>query len=250
MIDKFFHVSPGPLLAGEAPSPSSPLGPSPPCAAAAMAQAPGDALAERSLPQPAEPSAPQPAERSAPQPAERSVPQPAERSVHQPQCEPSRCPSPPSDIGVPAARKTVKTKKRKTVKTKTNSPEPMACGVGTSYAAFTPLSRDINEPEPADDPFGESFAAAGDDDCWQYGDDDGQASVDEDDDKSWSYDSMDTSCFSSDDDDGDMAMSSSPGRRVEDDFHALLSRRRKVLCEHKSLYTGPQLVLDDDDEDG
>lgn len=130
-------------------------------------------------------------------------------------------------------------------------PEPVAaCGVGTSYAAFKPLRRDVNEPQPADDPFGESFAAC-DEDWWQHEDED-QASAEgrelqmEDEAESWAYDSVDTACLSEEEE--EEVISASPGRAADDPFHTFLSRRRRAPKELKAVYTGPQLVLDDDDD--
>jgi hypothetical protein len=141
-----------------------------------------------------------------------------------------------------------KKKPKKAAKKKATTPEP-AEAMGTSYAAFTPLRRDVNEPQPADDPFGDAFATCTDEDWWQQVDDE-QASVEEreqqeDDAESWAYDSIDTAEPSDDEE----VVSSSPLRTCgEDPFQAFLSRHRRVPKEQKAVYTGPQLVLEDEDE--
>jgi hypothetical protein len=254
MIDRFFHVSQ-----------SHEVAPGPPAAEPAAVEPAAGPAVEPAAAEPAvEPAAVEPAvepaapavEPAAKQGAARRKKSPPKAAKAKAQAQAATWPVDDPAVAAAGPRSPSKaphstprgadTKRRKT-------PEPgAACGgVGTSYAAFTPLRRDVNEPQPADDPFGESFAAACEEDWWQYEDEE-QASAEEreqqleDDAESWAYDSVDTAGLS---DDEEEVVSSSPTRAGEDPFHSFLqSRRRRFPKEHKAVYTGPQLVLDDDDD--
>jgi hypothetical protein len=151
----------------------------------------------------------------------------------------------------------IKTKKKTKPK---KIPAPADTGVGTYHAAFTPLKPEVNEPQATEDPFAaaNSFAPCVDEDFWgeEGQEEEGvvgeeeQLQRDDDEGDSWgAYDSTETVAAASDEDDVSMCSSPPTTSAADNVFQNFMSRRRKSLKEHRAVYTGPQLTLDDDNDD-
>ena len=126
-----------------------------------------------------------------------------------------------------------------------NEPRPADVGLISLHAAFHPLPPEKNAPVGVgEDPFEETFGPCDEpaDAAWEL--DEEEETGGDDDVDSWAEsgygDSVDE--FAAEED-GCGSVSSSP----RDD--CAFFRRRRLLHESRAMYTGPQLMFEDEDED-
>ena len=139
-------------------------------------------------------------------------------------------------------------KKKPTPKKKKAAKDPLPAETGVElHASFTPLPAEKNVPTGVEEDVFEDplFGAACDEGPWEY---ETECEVEEDDGDS-TGDSIAESGYGASMDDSDDArsvFSRSPARVGSEDFRW---PRRRPLREAPIVYTGPQLLIDSEDDD-
>jgi hypothetical protein len=155
----------------------------------------------------------------------------------------------------PSQKKEKQTAKRKPRERKDkpkerHDPVPAIDPMVSFHAAFTPLPPEKNVPNAVEDPFEETFGVPDEDEAalWEFDAAGGEDDEVEEDVESRGSAGYGASLDDSDDDVGSIC-SRSPLRSA--DYQSFVSRWRRGVStrEPRAVYTGPQLMLDDEDDD-